>query len=70
MLTMPITAATTERSFSKLKIVKNYMKTTMGQERLSNLALLPTESELCENMDFSDLINSFAELKVRKIDFV
>jgi hypothetical protein len=41
----------------------------MGQERLSNLALLSIESELCENLDFSDLINSFAGLKVRKIYF-
>jgi hypothetical protein len=42
----------------------------MGQERLSNLALLSIESELCENLDFSHLINSFAELKARKTDFV
>jgi hypothetical protein len=70
MLMMPITTAKAERSFSKLKIIKNYMRTTMGQERLSNLALLSIESELRENMDFSDLINSFAELKARKIDFV
>jgi hypothetical protein len=68
---MPITTATAERSFSNLKIIKkNYMWTTMGQERLSNLALLLTESELCENLDLSDLINSLAELKARKTDFV
>jgi hypothetical protein len=30
--------------------------TTMGQERLSDLALLSIESEVCENLDFSDLI--------------
>jgi hypothetical protein len=42
----------------------------MGQERLSNLTLLSIESELCENLDFGDLINPFAELKARKIDFV
>jgi hypothetical protein len=46
------------------------MRTMMGQEKLSNLALLSTESELCENLDFNNLINSFAELKARKIDFV
>jgi hypothetical protein len=67
---MPITTATEERSFSKLKIINNYMRTTMGQERLSNLALLSIESELCENLDFRDLTNSFAELKARKIDIV
>jgi hypothetical protein len=35
----------------------------MGQERLSSLALLSIESMLCENLDFGDCINSFAELK-------
>jgi hypothetical protein len=70
MLTMPITTATAEGSFSKLKIRKNCMRTTMGQERLSKLALLSIESELCENLDFSDLINSLAELKARKIHLV
>jgi hypothetical protein len=70
MMMTPITTAMAERSFSKLKIIKNYMRTTMGQERLSNLALLSIESELCENLYFGDLIKSFAELKARKIDFV
>jgi hypothetical protein len=67
---MPNTTATAERSFSKLKNIKNYMRTTMVKEILSNMAFLSTESELCENVDFSDLINYFAELTVRKIDFI
>jgi hypothetical protein len=58
MLTMPITTAMAEISFSKLKIIKNYMRTTIDQERLSNLTLLSIERELCESLDFSDLINS------------
>lgn len=70
LLTMPVTTATAERSFSKLKIIKNYMRTTMTQERLSNLALLSIESDLCEQLDYSDLINSFSEIKARKINFV
>jgi hypothetical protein len=40
LLTMPITTAMAEKIFSKLRIIKkNNMRTTMGQERLSNLAL-------------------------------
>lgn len=70
LLTMPVTTATAERSFSKLKIIKNYMRTTMTQERLTNLALLSIESDLCEQLDYSDLINSFSEIKARKINFV
>jgi hypothetical protein len=65
---MPITTATAERSFSKLKIIKNYMRTKLGQERLSNLEFLSIERDLCGNLDFSGLINSFAGFKARKID--
>ena len=31
-LTLPVTVATAERSFSKLKLIKNYLRNTMGQE--------------------------------------
>ena len=40
LLTLPITVASGERSFSKLKIIKNYLRSTMTQERLSGLATL------------------------------
>ena len=36
-LTLLVTVATAERSFSKLKLIKNYLRNTMGQERLSGL---------------------------------
>ena len=32
--TMPITSASAERSFSKLKQIKNYLRNQIGQERL------------------------------------
>ena len=35
-LTIPVTVATCERSFSKLKLIKNYMRSKMGQELLSS----------------------------------
>ena len=44
-LTLPVTTATAERSFSKLKLIKNYLRTSMRQERLSDLSLLSIEAE-------------------------
>lgn len=35
--TLPTTSAGCERSFSKLKLIKNYLRSSMCQERLSNL---------------------------------
>jgi hypothetical protein len=70
MLTMLITTASAESIFSKLKIIKNYLRTTMVQERLSDLAIISIENEICENLDYGDLIATFSEAKARKINFV
>src|SRR5258705_6472536 len=44
--TLPITVAEGERAFSKLAIIKNYMRTTMLQERLNSLGLLSIEHDI------------------------
>ena len=41
-----VTSATAERSFSCLKRIKNYLRSTMSQERLNNLTLLHIERDL------------------------
>lgn len=37
-LTLPVTVAAAESSFSKLKLLKNYLRTTMTHDRLTHLA--------------------------------
>ena len=44
-LTIPVTSASCERSFSALKRIKTYLHSRMGNERLSNLAVLAIERE-------------------------
>ena len=51
-LTVPVTVATAERSFSKLKLIKNYLRSSMAQERLSALALSAIEIERAQNISF------------------
>jgi hypothetical protein len=46
LLTIPVTNAEAERSFSALKRLKSYLRSTMGQERLNGLALLAVHSEI------------------------
>ena len=65
-LTIPATAASAERSFSKLKLIKNYLRSTMTQDRLIGLARLSIESELAREIDFRDVIKAFARKKARK----
>ncbi|XP_065642681.1 zinc finger MYM-type protein 1-like [Hydra vulgaris] len=66
-LTLPVTVATCERSFSKLKIIKNYLRSKMGQERLSCLAVVSIEHEVANALDFDDVISDFASKKARKV---
>ena len=37
-MTVPVTIAPAERSFSKLKLIKNFFRNSMSQERLSGVA--------------------------------
>lgn len=69
LLTIPVTVASGERSFSKLKLIKTYLRSTISQSRLTNLATLSIENEIAENIDFDNLIKEFADRKARKVKF-
>ena len=63
MLTVPVTVASGERSFSKLKLIKTYLRSTMNQERLTNLAILSIERDVARTMDYSSLLEIFSGAK-------
>lgn len=65
-LSLMVTNCSGERSFSKLKRVKNYLRSTMGQERLNSLTLMSIETETLRGMDTGRLISLFAARKARK----
>ena len=65
-LTVPATIASAEKSFSKLKLIKNYLRSSMGQDRLIYLARLSIESDIARKIDFDVVIRSFAKKKARK----
>ena len=53
-LTLPVTVASGERSFSKLVYVKNKLRNSSTQDRMVALSLLSIESELAREIDFND----------------
>lgn len=65
-LTILVTVASAERSFSKFKIVKNYLKNSMSQDRLSNIAILNIERSRSDELDIEKIIDNFANAKARK----
>ena len=66
-MTTGISVAGCERSFSKLKPIKNYLRSTVSDARLTNLAILSIERELADEIDFDDVISEFAAPKAQKI---
>ena len=68
-LCMPVTNCTGERSFSKMKLIKNYLRNTMQQDRLSSLTLLSIEHEKLRELDYTDVIKQCASQKARKKSF-
>ncbi|XP_022024719.1 uncharacterized protein LOC110925056 [Helianthus annuus] len=66
LLTISVTVASAERSFSKLKLLKTYLRSTMSQERLNGLATISIESEILDTMDYKELIESFASKNARR----
>jgi hypothetical protein len=63
---MPVTVASAKRSFSKLKLLRNYLRSVMSQERLNSLATLCIEKGLLDEIDIDTIITDFASRTVRR----
>ena len=68
-LTIAVSVATCERSFSKLNLIKNYLRSnySMSTLWLRNLATLSTEKQLTDNINFDIAVEEFANHKARKV---
>jgi hypothetical protein len=69
LLTILVTVASAEICFSKLKLIKSYLRSTMSQERLNGLAILSIKKKkMLENLEYKNLIKNFASQKARRIN--
>ena len=57
LLIIHVRVAFAEKSFSKLKLIKSYLRSTMSQERLSRLAILSIKNEMLEELKYKNLIS-------------
>ena len=69
-LILPVSSVTVERSFSRFKLIKIYLRLTMTNKRLSGSAFISIERDLAENVDFESTINRFASMKSRRKQFI
>jgi len=69
VLTIPIASASAERSFSTMKRIKTYLRSTMADQRLNDLCLLTIEREMSNELliDPSSVIDKFALMAERKL---
>jgi len=65
LATLPVTTATAERSFSTLKRLKTYLRSTMGEQRLSGLALMAVHREQAANINVQHVIDDMATRRRR-----
>ena len=65
---LPVTVATAERSFSTMKRIKTTLRNSIGDKRLSNLAVLHTHREISTNLNVENVIDVFCKNK-RRIRF-
>lgn len=66
LCTLPITSCSAERSFSGLKRIKTTLRSTMGNERLTSLALLHLHQDIDVNV--SEVIDEFARVHPRRME--
>ena len=67
LLTIPVTVASAERSFSKIKLLKSYLRSTMTQERLNGLAIIALENDVLEKINYEDIIGDFISRNTRRM---
>ena len=69
LLIIPMTVVTAERSFLKLKLIKNYLRSTMSEDMLNGLAMLSIKKRVLVSLDCSDVITNFALQKIDPINY-
>ena len=66
--TLPVTTASSERSFSTMRGLKTYLGSTMAEQRLTSLALLSVHRDRPVEKD--SVLNEYTASSNRRSDFL
>ncbi|CAI6352180.1 unnamed protein product [Macrosiphum euphorbiae] len=61
-LTVPVSSATCERSFSSMRRLKNWLRSSMLQQRFTNLSIINIERDLANDIEPEKILNTFASI--------
>ena len=68
-LTFPVTTSTAERSFSSLRHIKTYLRSTMTSCRLNNLFLLYVYQDITDSLDLCKIAREFVAVNTRRMRY-
>lgn len=65
-LSLFVTNVPDERTFSKLKYIKDTLRNSMTGKKLNAFSLMPIENEILDSLDMDKIIEEFITLKNRR----
>jgi len=69
LLVIPCSSAGAERSFSRLRRIKSYLRNSMGQSRLNHCCVINCYADLVDELDVNDLLQKFSNERGRGATF-
>lgn len=60
-ITIPVSSAACERTFSCMKRIKNYLKNCLVNTNLTSLSIISIEKHEAKSLDIDEIINKFAD---------
>ncbi|VVC42668.1 HAT, C-terminal dimerisation domain [Cinara cedri] len=67
LATLPVSTSSAERTFSTLRRLKNYLRNSCSDDRLTGLALLSVHRSISINIE--EIINTFSKMP-REVDLI
>ena len=65
-LTLTVAKTESEPSFSALKRVKNFLRSSLTQDHVCDFRIMAIEKSFTKSMSFEDIIDKFAAAKCQK----
>lgn len=58
---LPFSYTSCERSFSAMRRIKNWTRTSMTQDRFSNLSILHIKRDIVDNLDLNIILDEYSK---------